>query len=883
MICVSCNSNSLPGLTEGGTDTGRVITTVGAPATTERAPSTDLPPLTPNVGGVRISAGQSVIYDSLNYALMQSYSAESGGVYITLDNDTEEEKEVVFYISSDGFKVLESEKASVSANTVRIKVGAKEKESFKLNLIKGSVSGIAVVGKDMHIYEKEALSVLLSASGAKQVYFRNALSFETLKIDTPCKLSSLAGRVEITDALIYESELEGSFEIGEGIAVNKLYANAPLSDILCASEIAGLADDLNYYLYARSYNGSFIDNSRINIFTKEQLYSLCDSGSYPKLRDGLTIVLKGNFELGKEQLTVGALCSFVIEGNVSTELPVRVSTQSEGRIKISVSENSTLTTGAGMLFEVHAPKCALLWSDRFAPSVSSVITKMNVKSYNGILLSQAELGGDGDGRVEHFYMRMRKNGGLSADIKWVQDGYYLYAIVSSVTDKRALERAVLDIEVSRGCSFSISNGAVNFDSSIDLFSSNGCVLTVTDANGKTFAYSVVTEYVANPLPIISINTQNGALIESTDTYVSGDFTMDCDHINSAFSMNTVEILIRGRGHSSWSWEKKPYQIKFLTKKSVLGLASAKKWVLLANYADKSLIRNYTAFEMARVLDNLAYTPTTYPVDVFLNGEYIGIYSIGERIEAKTGRVELADNGSAVDTGYMVEIGGTATGDTYGVNWFHSTMLKHLKIKCPDDQEVTKEQCTYIYDYFAAAENAIKKNLNYEDYIDIGALIDWQIMNEIAYNIDCCFRRSCYITKNAGGKLTLGPIWDFDLAFGNMWADKNKYDEWVCIGTNEVVPENWLTYLMKYDEYREAFRARWEEVKDELLATAMEAIDEMSAKVTPSAKYNFTRWDILNDRVAYEPSFVTKYNTYELQIEYLKDFINSRWQFLDENI
>jgi hypothetical protein len=258
--------------------------------------------------------------------------------------------------------------------------------------------------------------------------------------------------------------------------------------------------------------------------------------------------------------------------------------------------------------------------------------------------------------------------------------------------------------------------------------------------------------------------------------------------------------------------------------------------------------------------------------------------MGEQLETKDGRVELTDNGSEVDTGYFLEIGGTSSEDVWNETCFYTTLCKYVKVKAPDSDTLTKDQVAYIREYVKKADEAVMKGEGYEEYIDLQALIDWVIVHELYYNIDCAFRRSCYFTKDAGGKLTMGPVWDFDNAFGNFWKDDKTYSTWATAdSTTGYIWDNWMSYLITYPEFREKFRARWDEVKYELLEELLSSIDEGYDLCKRSAAYNFEVWDILDRRVGCQDSSIKKYNTYEKQIDYFRSFVKTRWKWMDENI
>lgn len=131
---------------------------------------------------------------------------------------------------------------------------------------------------------------------------------------------------------------------------------------------------------------------------------------------------------------------------------------------------------------------------------------------------------------------------------------------------------------------------------------------------------------------------------------------------------------------------------------------------------------------------------------------------------------------------------------------------------------------------------------------------------------------------------MGPIWDFDLALGNFSKDNPKYDDWAMVGEEGgYVGVTWFNYLLKDEAFKTKLKARWNEVKDKLLNTALTKIDEMTALIEPSQKANFAVWQIWDIRAGYSPHSLVKYNTYEKQIQYLKDFLNKRYAWMDANI
>lgn len=398
------------------------------------------------------------------------------------------------------------------------------------------------------------------------------------------------------------------------------------------------------------------------------------------------------------------------------------------------------------------------------------------------------------------------------------------------------------------------------------------------------------------IPAVYLTTSDPSAIIKED-YADCTVQIDAGMTNGRYE--STEVLtgkIRGRGHSTWEWPKKPYKIKLDDKASLLGMSEAKRWVLLANYADESLLRNTAAFEMARSLGSFRFVPHAIPVDVYMNGIYQGVYTLGEQLEVKTSRIAIDDSLANVETGYLLEIGGAdPSTDKEGWNYFNlpSGCGVNIKIKSPDteedpqaDYQWTQKHFDFIYDYMCKADAAITTLDGYEKYINVDSFIDWFLVHELSYNLDSCFRRSCYITKPTLSRLEMGPIWDFDLAFGNMYMDNPKYDDCATIGSmdsSSYIGVTWFNYLMTDEDFRNKARTRWNDVRDTMVNAALGAIDAYKPMVIPSAEENFEIWSTLGVANGFQPLTMKNYNTYLDQVLYLRKFINNRAKWIDENL
>ena len=362
--------------------------------------------------------------------------------------------------------------------------------------------------------------------------------------------------------------------------------------------------------------------------------------------------------------------------------------------------------------------------------------------------------------------------------------------------------------------------------------------------------------------------------------------IDCSGSGEFSDTGVLSGKIRGRGHSTWQLNKKPYRIKLDNSAGLMGMPKNRDWILLSNHADKSFIRNIAAYDMARELDFI-WTGTQYPVDLFVNGEYRGVYVLGDQREIAESRIDL-DESNDIDRGYLLEVGGSDDDMVNGYDYFHtnSGKVKFITFDDPKADELTEKQRQFVMDYLNDVDESIIRYGTYEEYIDVQSFCDWIIIQELTCNLDSCFHRSCFMTKDKGGKLKMGPVWDFDLAFGNFDMDNAEYDTWFTVGSADedaYIHINWCNYLMEDKNFRAALKGRWFEVRDKLIDTAYKSIDKNKAKISASANENFAKWDIWYWKIGDQSWETYEIKTYDGQVEYVKNFLAKRAKWIDENI
>lgn len=418
----------------------------------------------------------------------------------------------------------------------------------------------------------------------------------------------------------------------------------------------------------------------------------------------------------------------------------------------------------------------------------------------------------------------------------------------------------------------------------------GDVLT----DSQTFIYE--KEAVAILTPKLYIDTSN-VPINSKDDYVTGFITLEEADENGNYqaSLNRAAMKIRGRGNSTWGMPKKPYKVKFNSKTSLFGERAQKDWVLLANYADHTLVRDYLAKTLGRTLDSFAFTPSCHFVDVYLNNDYQGSYMVTDQVEVKSGRVEVEQNSSNEDTGYLVELDQRLVEYGYsGKNetWFEINARDGrdsrnipFDIKYPevDEEFFRHEQLVYIQNYMQTALNAIASHSNWQDYLDINTAVDFFLVEDLFKNVDVGYA-SAFMYKNKGGKLHFGPLWDFDLSSlnqGHLDYNLRQHYDWYSSRWDK---NPFCYFLMKDNDFKKALKERWEEWYPNLLNDINSLISSVTRLIEDSRIRNFQKWDIIGKNWDwYTSSEVYDAKTYDAQIVLLKGWFNNRITWMNEEI
>lgn len=398
-------------------------------------------------------------------------------------------------------------------------------------------------------------------------------------------------------------------------------------------------------------------------------------------------------------------------------------------------------------------------------------------------------------------------------------------------------------------------------------------------------------YQVTNLPTVIINTENAVEPYDKEHNITSLITIISDNGTKILSEPGTSRL---RGNASMQFPKKPYRIKFDKKQRVLDApAKAKKWTLINNYGDKTLMRNIIAFEAARRA-GMEYVPYCTPVDVILNGEYKGGYQLCDQVEVADNRVPVTEmettdtEGDALTGGYFIEVDGYADQE---LSWFMSPNRIPVTIKSPDEEEITPEQTAYISDYFGQLDRLVfgaryDGEDSYRTMLDIDSFLRHFIVGEFSGNTDTYW--STYMYKHRGDPLFYtGPVWDFDLAFDNdsrIYPVNDKYDYIYMSGSSAGTMKNFVNRIISGDPATaEELSHIWSDMRNTRGFTAenfTDFIDRTADEMDASLRLNFMRWPIVNQWVHMNPKV---YNSYGDAIADVRDFVTRRIEWLDNKI
>lgn len=437
----------------------------------------------------------------------------------------------------------------------------------------------------------------------------------------------------------------------------------------------------------------------------------------------------------------------------------------------------------------------------------------------------------------------------------------------------------------------------------------GFLATVADAQ--------VVNLTTSGLPLVIINTSgksipNNSKIQAAMKIIhngSGQVNKPTDPGNIYDGLAGIEI----RGSYSASLPQKPYGFETRDAAgnnrdvSLLGMPEENDWILLANYNDKTFMRNMLAFELFRKMGH--YAPRTRLVEVILNNDYQGVYILTEKIKRDAGRVNISKlaakdiAGDDLTGGYIFKIDYLDAANSWRSNYpppgYPSKVVNYLYAD-PEAEELLSPQENYLKDAVNTFESKLystdfaDKTAGYPAWLDMNSFLDYFIVSEVSRNVDG-YKKSCYFFKDKnskGGKINAGPVWDFD------WAWKNIRDCSFFQATNgsgwsykindcpNINPNSngWMVRLLQDPEFANALNKRYFELRNSYLSFSylQSYIDSVQNLANDAQVRHYSKWNMLSASVG-APEVDSQPSTYAGQVDKFYTWIKTRLSWLDANM
>ena len=432
-------------------------------------------------------------------------------------------------------------------------------------------------------------------------------------------------------------------------------------------------------------------------------------------------------------------------------------------------------------------------------------------------------------------------------------------------------------------------------------------------------FAAEVTFTSSNLPIIFIDTGGQSIRDGRRTVaemgVIDNGSGERNYVSDSKNNYSGQIAIELRGSSSLQFPKKQYRFETQDTSgnnlnvSLLDMPDENDWILYAPFSDRSLMRNVLAYKLANDLGE--YAPRTRFVELVLNEEYMGVYVLMEKIKRDRNRINIAEmdtldnTGDALTGGYIIKVDKTA-GETNS-GWtsiyppYEGTNSKtYYQYHYPRPADITDAQKEYIRDYFNGFEELMASSgyqhpdTGYARYLNTDSFIDYIIVNEVSKNVDG-YRLSAFMYKDRdsrNGKLTMGPVWDYNLAFGNAdyYTAYNpagfilEYflnDEEFHQSDQFQVPF-WWRQLMNDPLFKNRLYKRYWELRQQELDVGriLTYINSTANLLEEAQQRNFQKWEIFGMYVW--PNAYIGVN-YEDEMDYLKSWIQDRIEWLDDNI
>lgn len=392
-----------------------------------------------------------------------------------------------------------------------------------------------------------------------------------------------------------------------------------------------------------------------------------------------------------------------------------------------------------------------------------------------------------------------------------------------------------------------------------------CIWNETE-NKPDFLTLDDSEYPYANIPRLVIETENFAQIRDRKTELPAKMQI---YGKKNPESEIFDLTIRGRGNSSFTGMPKPsYSIEFQSKQEMFGMPKDKKWALIANSADKTLLKNFITCKLSRWL-GAKYAPRGTFVELYLNRQYQGVYLLTETIKVGYHRVNIPQTTGS----FLLERGPTEYGDEHFVVTQKGTTFCIIFPKEPSNANVAQiKNVLSNFENFLSGE-APDKTIH--DFLDLESYFRFYWIQELSKNMDGAFKRSIYLTWQQDSLIQFGPVWDFDVAYGNWTTDSLR----TPIGWY-VRPSGWNGLIFKHDEYWQNAKDYWREHRI-VFATLPDSISKYAQDLSLAAKNEFKRWPVLQNTENW--TYKEAYNSYSEAIDSLNSWTTQRFNWIDKSL
>ena len=381
-----------------------------------------------------------------------------------------------------------------------------------------------------------------------------------------------------------------------------------------------------------------------------------------------------------------------------------------------------------------------------------------------------------------------------------------------------------------------------------------------------------SEFPYAGIPRIVIETENNQQIRDRETEIPAKLQIwgESEPISEV-----MKLTIRGRGNSSWtSMPKKSYKIEFTNKQAMLGMPKDRDWALIANYADKSLIKNYLMYQLSAKI-GAYYAPRCEFTELYLNKEYLGIYLLTETIKISKNRINIPKT----DNSFIVEVDAKYRPNEQVI---FSNIIKSDSIgqafRIHEPKEASDSTLSIIKEHITSFE-AFLKNVSKTDsisnWIDIDEYLKHYWIQEFSKNPDAEFHTSVFFSWTIDDLIKMGPVWDFDLSLGGFDNESiNSPQNWF------IKKAYWNAFVFK-NEKIDSLRIDYWKTNRSKFVESLSSIDSISYLLTDAASNNFRKWDILQSTKLKYHKY--PYNSYQEAVSDLKKWITKRIEWIDSQI